>query len=136
MRILVLEEKHGTFFLNASTSPKLNRAALSVVKARLHPDWGYYYEEDPPESINITQEDIDKLPDGRGKETLKRQLEQYKKAFSHYERDRQDYEDAKRAVKTKDGKLAWQLLANRSNRGYEYEGVHLEEVKDEYGEEE
>ena len=135
MRILVLKEKHSTVFLNASTVPKLHKAALSVVKSRLHPDWGFYYEDDPPEFLNLTQSDIDKLPDGHGKEALKRQLEQYDKDLSDYDRNKQDYEDAKRAVKTKDGKLAWELLASRSNSRYEYEEVYLEEVKDTYEEE-
>ena len=47
MRILVLDEKHGTTFLNASTVSKLHEAALSVVKSRLDPEWGWYAEDDP-----------------------------------------------------------------------------------------
>jgi len=134
MRLIVLKEKHGTSFLNASTESKLHRAALSVVEARLHPQWGHYYEEDPPEPINITQEDIDKLPDGRGKDALIKQLENYREEVAAYERDNRTYLNAKKAIKTKDGKLAWQILQSRDD--WEYEGVYLAEVKDTYGEEE
>lgn len=134
MRILVLEEKHGTTFLNASTDAKLHKAALSVVKSRLDPEYGFYCEEDPPESENITQADIDKLPDGRGKNLLVAQLKNYERDLKEYEQINQNYSNAKKAVKTHDGKTAWRILQSRS--GWEYEGVYLAEVKDEYGEEE
>ena len=134
MRILVLEEKHGTAYLDASTEAKLYEAALSVVKSRLHPEWGFYCEEDPPEPVGVTQEDIDKLPDGTGKNALVKQLATYKRELEEYERINENYANAKKAVETKDGKLAWRILLHRSD--WEYEGVYLAEVKDEYGEEE
>lgn len=46
MRILVLDEKHCTTYLNAETDGKLHEAALSVVKARFNSDWGWYDEDD------------------------------------------------------------------------------------------
>lgn len=134
MRILVLEEKHSTVFLNASTSTKLNRAALSVVKARLHPDWGYYYEPEAPESINITLEDIDKLPAGKGQDALRKQFNSHRKEMAEYDKEKYMYERAVCAAAQNDGALAWRILQERSDG--EYEGVFLTEVKDEYGEEE
>ncbi len=130
IRILVLKEKHDTTFLNASTNAKLHKAALSVVKARLHPDWGYYYDPVLPEPINLTLEDINKLPDGRGKAALVKQFNAHLKEMEEYRNDQYTYDRAVRAAAQNDGAEAWLILTARSD--YEYEGVYLSEVQDEY----
>ena len=133
MRILVLEEKDSTTFLDASTDEKLHKAALSVVKSRLDSEWGCYYEEDAPESMNIAQEVMNRVPEGRGRDALDKESAQYKRELESSKRMNNDYRKAKKAIETNDGKLAWRLLQSRSD--WEYERVYLAEVQNEYGEE-
>lgn len=65
-----------------------------------------------------TKEDLNKA-------ALEILTERYTQGY-WYEEDEDDYADIERAVAESNGALAWRILRERSDKGYEYEGVLLE----------
>lgn len=66
-KILILDEKHGKSYYDASTNEVLYKALLSILRVRM--DTGYYYEPKEPslgyyeEYLNIPADVVKTLPD-------------------------------------------------------------------------
>lgn len=131
--VLVVREKHGTAFLDASNVDALSKSCLSLLKFRREND--YYY--DPGEEIltskkpSLTKEQISALPDGAVKKAALGEWAQYK-------RKNEDHQDAidfiksvDEAIANKDGLSAYLVLKDRSDA--EYERVELEPISSTYG---
>jgi len=132
-QVIVLREKHGDLILDASTEAKMQKAALSIVKARFGGPQSAYLED----LIEPTKPDIarDKINTILNKE-LHRAAES---AWYNYDREMQRYlrakdrnDDIRRCIAGKSGRLAIQILESRSS--YEYEGFSIENVLDVYPE--
>lgn len=92
---------------------------------------GYIQEYNLPEDIGYTEADIENLPEVL-KKVAKEKLDYYKANLKSIQENNQLVKDAKMAVETGNGALAWSVLNSRS--GYEYETfeiVKLTDIEDE-----
>jgi len=139
MRILILKEKHGTQYYDVSTEELLHKTCVAVLKRRLEDGWygtpEEFVDKDIEKEIGLSEEAIQKLPksgqealnsvvarirswnifNSSSREFLKRVQEAFNYKFN--EKDKSVYK-----------RQAYQLLAHRSDRDYEYERIDLEEV--------
>ena len=60
-RILVLEEKHGNRYFDASTDKLLAQASLIVLKER-YEEGGWYFKPSEPSKPDFTEEQASELP--------------------------------------------------------------------------
>jgi len=127
-RILVFDEKHGRRFFLADTEEKLHAAALKIVKERKEEGWYYdpaEEERDKPESMTMTDEQVEALPVPSGvKRNIRVERENYRQAVKRWERDKANYALIVKAVNENDGKTAFEILKIRDD--YEYEGWSFE----------
>jgi hypothetical protein len=79
-----------------------------------------------PESPELSQEDIDRLPNGRIKKEALEDLEFYKNSRKEYEQDLKEYNTAKEALKNNDGEIAYFIIMRRGE--YEYEKIQIERL--------
>lgn len=124
-QILIYKEKYGNSYYNVFTITQLYKVALEIVQNRM--DDGYIQEFNLPEKLDFTKEDIEKLPESLRKEAEKK-LEYYQANLKSIKENNQSFLDAKKAVETQDGYLAWLVLNNRA--GYEYENFEIVSVTD------
>lgn len=128
-RIIIFSEKHGDRYFSAKTIEDIGAVCLKVARERIKD--GYWYDTTPyyGKSPEVTQEEIDALPDGALKNRLQKEIELYN--------DRKNREDRKfdrlrklvSAVKEGDEKAARMLIDERKDYEYEgYEIVYLEET--------
>lgn len=131
MRILILHEKHGTYYWPAETDTELYHSALKILTGRFMQN-AYYYEPDKPRNNSeLSLEEINKLPnDSKIKDFAIKNYISYIKNLKCYDSDLLIWEDINKAVKEKDGKLAWQCLRDRSD--CEYERVKLAKLETKY----
>jgi hypothetical protein len=137
MQIIIAREKHGDYYLDASTPEQWARSALKLLTDR----WkeGYYYHEpkEPkePEGL-LPREEIEALP-----EPYKREagllFNRHIRNRRSYKEEKRLYDEIKYIVETQDtgmityrnGRVeprAWRILDDRGD--HEYEGVELEDV--------
>lgn len=123
MRILVLHEKHGDSYYDATTEAALHAAALKIVRQRLKQ--GYYQAGKPPEDPGLTRKEALKLPVAVQRSALD--------VLATYERRMRIHNDivriqrwAQDAVEKRDGVLAFQTL--EACREGEYENFSLADV--------
>ena len=121
--VLVVKEKHGTWYIYVPDVETLYRRALGLLTDRL--ESGYWYSEcSKPVSPGFTLKDVEAFPEGAIKSLALRQLKDYEDTLKYWAADTADFADLKKAVEEKDGKRAWDILKQRSR--YEYESVVLE----------
>lgn len=128
-RILVADEKHDRRFLDARSDTALAESALKLLKERIG-EYGYIQDPGPVEDWikgeeTFTDEQIAALPESLRKTAIDKRR-RYKAELRTWEEFKQDWLDAKKAVRIKDGILAMDVLQRRSDRGHEYEGIRFE----------
>ena len=121
-RILVVEEKHGSRYFDARTDDLLFAAALKLIGERMDSRYAFIVKPDEPEyEKELTDDQIRALPEGS---SPRRVAEEIKKQNLRRRREYDDellwYDTAVKAVKEKNGKLAFSVLRHRQD--YEYEG--------------
>ncbi len=116
--ILVFEEKNGKRYFYVANDKALFAAALKVLRDR-NRDGYWWSKPGKPTAPDITEEQIPNLPKSLH-DTAKEALAEYKEELRDYERD----VAIQKAIREKDGKMAWRLLYAR--RHAEYETVELE----------
>lgn len=135
MKILVVKEKHGDYYYDASTDELLDKTCRKILQERLKDGW---YDEDVrgkviKQKIGISEYDIGRLPEGPVKILALSELEKIRKEDIPEGRFIKDVKrcletphdsTAKPAVKT----WAYELLNARSRQGYEYEEIDLVEA--------
>jgi hypothetical protein len=132
-QLLVLHEKHGNLYFHIKNDKVLFAIALDVLTNRLKSGYWYHnptkydFKSEVPE---ISRAEAEALQEG-GLKTLA--LEKVR-AHERRQRDRdnelREWADLKKAVETKSGRLAWQVLKARSD--HEYERISLEKYDTEY----
>ena len=95
----------------------------------MDPDSGYIQHPGPEDKIyglkeEVTKEVAESLPETYRKHAL-RIITENAKLRAEWKKDVEIFENAKKAVKKKDGELAFEVLSDRSD--YEYESYTFEE---------
>ncbi len=126
-KILILKEKHSEQYILVPDHKKLLEISIKIIKSRLTQN--YYYKPTKPNKQEITQEDIDKFPEGKYKEQAKKDLLSYVKELKDYNNEMSDYSLIERGCNG-DGNAAWAFLSERS--GYQYEEIELIEPDIDY----
>lgn len=126
--VLVLEEKHGRRHFNVADDEALFRASLKILTERFEQGYWYGTREDieKPEAPDFTKEQVAAMPESLMREAL-RKLRKYDTDKQQYDAEVEDYDNIVTAVKTKDGRLAYQAL--RSRQDAEYEGFSIERME-------
>ena len=126
-RILVLTEKHGYRYFDASTDKLLAQAALLVLKERQE-DGGWYEKPDAePPPLDFAESDIDKMPASM-RDEARTKYKLYRSLCNDYREACDDQARVNHAISTNDGMSAWHILRDRSR--YEYERAELENLED------
>ena len=134
--IIVCEEKHGTYYWDASTEKVLHASALAILKHRFL-DGMYYAPECPdPAPGQITYDlelelaVVEELPACQCKtEALARIEKQTKEDYRNYlwlMDCESEWRAINRALETNDGELALKILKLRAE--HEYEGFDIVEL--------
>lgn len=127
-QLLILKDKHSTSHYLCKDQEALGLACLSILKQRLDPRYGYLQHPGPESEIYGLKEELTKEAAGALPEPYRKQALGVIAANAKLRREWAEavaqYENAKQAVKQKDGMLAYQILFDR--RDYEYEGFDIE----------
>lgn len=126
VRVLVAVEKHCRRYWVIENDQQLGLAALAILKGR-HKDGYWYLKPEEPKKPSMTAAQVEALPAGRVRDAANEELRIYQREQRWFERESQQYADIQKAIKTKDGALAWQIL--KARRDYEYEELHLEQTE-------
>jgi len=120
--VLVFEEKNGKRHFYIENDEALFATALKVLRER-NKDGYWWYKPKAPEALDITEEQIPNLPKSL-QDKATEALKEYKEALRAFERDDREYQAIQKAIREKNGQMAWQLLYAR--RKAEYEAVEIE----------
>lgn len=155
--VLVVHEKHGDYYYDASTDEARLKAFYSILKERNEAGYWYYRPQPPEEAFNrslkpgeeefltMTEEAVEALP-----EALKTQVQRVRNRKRGLEREYEremvwfnmldevlalPFEEAKNLVevrRSRDGSREWKNhyidLLMEGRRDYQYEGYDLETV--------
>ena len=119
-KILICRDKHSDNIYSVPTLKDLHKVALYILNERM--ENGYFQKWNLPQPLDYNLEDIEKLPESFRKDAkskLLSNLEQIRDAKNN----NREYDNAKKALETEDGELAFSILSDRN--GYEYEGFEL-----------
>ena len=130
--IIILEEKHGTYYLDASSRDAFLVACLATVKRRVDENW-FYHPWDPDEVTkpDLEEEVVRGLPDSETKTDLLEAWASYHKGLEEVEENNNTVDLAEVTAKTNDPYLAWFVLERRTN--HEYEGFKIEQLESPLG---
>jgi hypothetical protein len=133
MKIIVVsvgdnDDRNDIIYLDASTPEKMDRACLSILKAR-RKDYEYYYgTPTEPAKPSLSFEEVEKLPAGAIKDFALSEWSQYHKLRQQYESEREDIELMDKALSTNNGKLAYKILKGNSRE----QRFEIKDVQEEY----
>lgn len=126
--IMIVEEKHGPRYFDASNVNKAGAAARMILEERLGEGW--YDVEEEPKQPSIDRRKILGLPKDRITETIRQAWEQYDLDLKQYDFDNEFNATVQKALTERDDRLAVGLLQYRSSKGYEYEGIRFVELEE------
>lgn len=107
--VLVVHEEHGVDYYLIPDLESLHSAAFSVLVGRYEKGW--YSPEKEPTKLGLTIEQIDALPIGDVfKRFATQEFQRYEIDFRHWQESVALYANIEKAIETKDGSLAWQIL--------------------------
>ena len=119
-KILICKEKHYDGIYSVSTLKDLHKVSLHILNERM--ERGYFQKWDLPQPLDYNLEDIEKLPESFRQEAKRKILNNLEEIRTARTNNR-EFDNAKKALETEDGELAFSILSDRS--GYEYEGFEL-----------
>lgn len=134
--VIVLEEKHGTYYYDGSTIEKCRAVALSVLRQRdkegywyHHPDqlWPNGASGEAPfseEKLATIAELCEQLGDDSSLRDAKRKNNSWARERREYTDALSWWEDKEQALAENDGNAAWTLLMERAD--YQYESFRKE----------
>lgn len=121
----MFHEKHGNRNVIAETSEGFFDLFLEVLKDRIESH--YFTEPDEPQKPSITEDTVKSLPEGPTKKAAQQELNSYKRSLVCYKEEKLEWDTANKAINEKNGRLAYSILKNRSDKGAEYEGITVEQ---------
>jgi hypothetical protein len=152
--VLVLKEKHGDSYYNATTREAFEENCLTILKQRFNE--GYWYntpdevfpkdskwdttifqlipdfpedgtKEEKDTAISTWREaNINVIPDEEARALVAKKLSKAIKNYNERSRYIKWYKELERVVAEEDKEAAWRILDDRSD--YEYEGISLENM--------
>jgi len=137
--VLLAKEHHSTWHYLVRDDEELFRTALSILKRR-HKDGCYYFKPDEKahpkpavlKAINADKEAAEALRKGKMRDAAlvgcTERLEAYQRAVTRYKDEQQEWNMIVEALAIKSGRLAWQILVDRS--GGDDESMVLEPFAD------
>jgi hypothetical protein len=130
MKVLIWKSKHGDLYYDASTSEALRASALEILKMNFEVGWypSYTHPDDSEwvKKPELSQEQIDDLPDGEIKEAAIKQAKDYHRSLAEFMENEKFLTQVRKSLEENDGDLALSLLKRRN--GYEYECFDIETV--------
>jgi hypothetical protein len=123
-KILIDKGKYGDGYFAIPTLKDLYKVCLFILKDRFEMNYFFKYNEFPKE-LDYTEEDIEKMPESFRKDA-KEKLKTNKKYISDCKEVNREYELAEKALKEKNGALAYEILRNRDG---EYEKFEIIEPR-------
>jgi len=132
--VLVHHGKYGETHYYVPTEAHLHASALQLLSALKEGGWYEHLKFDPKESRiygakhpGMEPDEIAKLPEGPIRAAAVKAWKEYtKEQEDDQERDK-EYRVIERALKNRDGELAWRILQERT--GGEYERVSIERME-------
>ena len=134
-RILIVHEKHGTYYLDVSTDKRLHETSVKILKQRLEDKWYGPFTDSPIYDLGVPEDEILDMPEGTAKDSMLKLLEEYKRKVREHQDEQAWIEEVKGAIAVKYNPkakpyvrmYAWGLLDSR--RHCEYERIDLETVE-------
>lgn len=131
-RIIVLAEKYGTYYLDASTRDAFLVSCLMTVERRIAENsWYHKWNIDEVSKPDLELDIVETLPDGETKTSLLQAWDRYDSHVKEVEENNELVSLARIAADTKDPFLAWHVLTLREN--HEYEGFNIETLESPLG---
>lgn len=123
---VLLENKHENQEFIVASEKGLLDLCLSVLKERM--DSGDYYSDpnDPdnqPGKPSMTMEQAESLPEGRVKIAAMEEIASHKRAYAAFNREKDFWDDAHKAIQNNAGWLALECLVDRMEG--QYEGIRI-----------
>ena len=119
---LIVKEKHGTSYFDASTVERCGCACLKLLNDRL--DQGYYDVGDDPKKPKISVEQVSDSP--TFKPVAEREWNSYRRTLKYNDRARKFIKQIGKCTESKSYFNAYSLLQSRID--YEYEFVTMESL--------
>ena len=130
--LLVLHEKHGELHFHIPDEATLFEVSLDILKKRLNSGWWYYDPRgEEPIQPKVTREEAESLKEGALKNMAMEKVKEHEARVRRWKNAVADYDELKKAVEEKNGRLAWHKLRDCDG---EYARVSLEHYVDEYPE--
>lgn len=125
-RILVVPEKHYTYYFDASTKELENDALLYLLNNRGVEQYNPY---DSPTKTEITDDILKLIPkESAAYKAGRQELDIFEKSTKQYNNLTKIYGAAKKAKETQDAVLAAKVFWNGVHEGVEYDRVRHEEI--------
>ncbi|GAG23330.1 unnamed protein product [marine sediment metagenome] len=118
--VIALREKHSDAHFACHTLEEFSNAILEILWRRFHEGY-WYYKPEKPKKASISLDETKKLPDGPTKDAAIQEHSDYKRCLEEYDREKEEFNDIKEALETRNIWLALGVLEYRSD--YEYEGI-------------
>lgn len=123
---VLLEDKHQNQEAILASEKGFADFCLRVLKDRMKS--GAYYSnpnlpENQPEKPSLTPEQAAALPEGKVKKMAMLEIDNYIQGIKNWEHQKSFWDDANKAIKNKDGWLAYECLMGRAQ--YQYEGIRI-----------
>lgn len=123
--IAEFKEKHGTFYFVVLTSEELDAVCLYMLGMRNNQGW--YRQPEPIAKENIPSYSLAEaeLLKSPAKEAALQQIKYYQRRLDDNSQDQESWERIQTALQTKNGQLAYDVLAERSDYEYERFTLHI-----------
>lgn len=121
--ILVEKQKYGENLYIINNITDLEKISLNILKYRVKNKYIYKPEKEYCKP-SLTKEQIDCLPEGKIKIIAKEEYRDYLQNEKAYNVMLEEYNLANKALKEKNGKIAYDILWDRCF--FEYEYIHIE----------
>ncbi len=129
--LLVCHEKHGNAYFYVPDEAALFEAALKILEGRHKA--GYFYadpESGRPADPGVTRAQVEAMGQGHVRQEALKALQRHDDDVRWWKHLKEQWAEIQRALKERDGRLAWRLLRERSD--HEYENVSVERLCKEY----
>ncbi len=122
MLLIILEGKHGNQEAIATSEAAFIAFCLCILTERMETG-DYYLEPEAPKKPVLTVEQSQALPEGKIRQAAMDEFASYRREMEYYANEKIFWDNATRAIKSRDGWLAYECLMERQDA--EYEGIRI-----------